>query len=318
MIRPADATALRDAARRLRAGELVAFPTETVYGLGADASNPQAVAKIFAAKGRPADHPLIVHLADAGHLPQWADVIPPAADALAARFWPGPLTLILHKREAVPDAVTGGQQSVGLRVPAHPVAQALLAAFGGGIAAPSANRYGRVSPTTAAHVAHEFGATLPLILDGGACAVGIESTIIDFTSGRAVLLRPGGVAASALAEVLGYAPAAPGVSAPRASGTLAQHYAPHTPTDLASAAQLAAFASALAPELAVWARSPAPQGFPGLWLVAPEAPEDYARELYATLRLLDTSGAKRILVQAPPATPAWEAVNDRLRRATTR
>lgn len=318
MIVVADPVAIARAAALLREAELVAFPTETVYGLGADASNPKAVAKVFALKGRPASHPLIVHLADAGQLPRWAADIPPEAQALAARFWPGPLTLILNKREEVPVAVTGGQDSVGLRVPAHPVAQALLATFGGGIAAPSANRFGRVSPTTAAHVEHEFGARLRLILDGGACAVGIESTIVDFTSGRATLLRPGGIAASTLAEVLGYAPVAPGRAAPRASGSLAQHYAPHTPTDLVSGAQLLALARSESRELAVWARSPAEAGFGGLWLQAPASPEDYARQLYATLRLLDASGASRILVEAPPATAVWEAVNDRLRRASTR
>jgi len=318
VIRPADQAAIAEAAKLLRAGQLVAFPTETVYGLGADASQPQAVARIFAAKGRPADHPLIVHLASREALPLWAAEIPADAQKLAERFWPGPLTLILKKRPAVPAAVTGGQDSVGLRVPAHPVALALLRAFGGGIAAPSANRFGRISPTTAAHVAHEFPEGLPLILDGGPCQVGIESTIVDFTSGTAVLLRPGGANLSELAAALGYAPGAPTSAAPRASGTLAQHYAPHTPADLVPAAALDALDPAASDTLAVLARREAPAHFAGLWLRAPDNAAAYATQLYAALRLMDAAGVARILVEAPPLGPDWEAVNDRLRRASTR
>ncbi len=318
MIRPADTAAVNQAAALLRAGQLVAFPTETVYGLGADASQPLAVARIFAAKGRPADHPLIVHLADLSALPNWAAQTPGDAQKLAERFWPGPLTLILQKRPEVPAAVSGGQNSVGLRVPSHPVALALLEAFGGGIAAPSANRFGRISPTTAAHVAQEFPDGLPLILDGGPCQVGIESTIVDFTSGRAVLLRPGGIALDALAAVLGYRPGAPTHASPRASGTLAQHYAPHTPTDLVQSSALDARAAELSASLAVLARREAPAHFSGLWLRAPEGAEAYAAQLYAALRLMDAAGVARILVEAPPHGPEWAAVNDRLRRASSR
>jgi tRNA threonylcarbamoyl adenosine modification protein (Sua5/YciO/YrdC/YwlC family) len=195
------------AAALLRAGELVAFPTETVYGLGADASNPGAIARIFAAKGRPADHPLIVHLPDAGQLERWAVDIPEAAHGLAAAFWPGPLTLILRRHPSVSDAITGGQDTVGLRVPNHPLALQLLREFGGGVAAPSANRFGRISPTTAAHVRDELGAAVSMILDGGPCAVGIESTILDLSAGRARILRPGMLDAAAIAAVLGYPPA---------------------------------------------------------------------------------------------------------------
>ncbi|MEK7737911.1 MAG: L-threonylcarbamoyladenylate synthase, partial [Pseudomonadota bacterium] len=191
----------------LRAGELVAFPTETVYGLGADAANPAAVAKIFAAKGRPADHPLIVHLPSAEALDAWAREVPESARKLAAAFWPGPLTLILKRQPQVPDAVTGGQDTVGLRVPDHPLALALLKAFDGGrfrgIAAPSANRYGRISPTSAAHVRAELGAAVPLVLDGGDCQVGIESTIVDLSRGTPRLLRPGAIGAADIAHVLG-------------------------------------------------------------------------------------------------------------------
>ncbi|MBP8297306.1 MAG: threonylcarbamoyl-AMP synthase, partial [Burkholderiales bacterium] len=221
-----DAVAL--AVERLRAGELVGFPTETVYGLGADAANAQAVVKLFAIKGRPANHPVIVHLASTADIDRWARRIPPAARLLIEKFAPGPLTLILPKSVHVPDVVTGGQGKVGLRFPSHKLAQRLLREFGGGIAAPSANRFGRVSPTTARHVADEFGDELPLILDGGPCDVGIESTIIDFTRGAAVLLRPGGVSTTQLAEVLGYAPLPQTAKSPRVSGGLPSHYAPKT------------------------------------------------------------------------------------------
>uniref|UniRef100_UPI002FDD1BFD L-threonylcarbamoyladenylate synthase n=1 Tax=Pelomicrobium sp. TaxID=2815319 RepID=UPI002FDD1BFD len=202
----------------LRAGGLVAFPTETVYGLGADARNPEAVGKIFAAKGRPQHHPVIVHLAEAAQLEAWAVDIPDGARRLAERFWPGPLTLILRRGPGVPDAVTGGQDTVGLRVPAHPVAQALLQAFGGGIAAPSANRFGRLSPTTAQHVEAELDGAVDLILDGGACPVGIESTIVDCAGERPTLLRPGHIGREVLEEALGVRVEAPGPGAPRAPG----------------------------------------------------------------------------------------------------
>jgi L-threonylcarbamoyladenylate synthase len=213
---------IAQAAVLLRAGEIVAFPTETVYGLGADAENPAALAKIFAAKGRPADHPLIVHLPGAEHLTRWAQDIPDSAFALANAFWPGPLTLILKRTSIVPNAVTGGQDTVGLRVPNHPVALALLRAFGSGIAAPSANRYGRISPTTAGHVRDELGDRVSLVLDGGACEVGIESTILDVSRGMPVLLRPGAITAEQIGSVCGqasgWALAPESSTAPRVSG----------------------------------------------------------------------------------------------------
>lgn len=229
------------AAEILRQGGLAAFPTETVYGLGADASNPLAVAKIFAAKGRPQDHPVIVHLADAAQIEEWASAVPDAARTLAERFWPGPLTMILKRADGVNDAVTGGQDSVGLRVPAHPVAQKLLRAFGNGVVAPSANRFGHVSPTTAAHVEAEFmgnsAANIAMILDGGPCEVGIESTIVDLSRGGCVLLRPGRISASQIEQAIGGVVESNGLrreTAPRASGMLDVHYAPNTPLHLLS------------------------------------------------------------------------------------
>lgn len=308
----------------LRAGELVAFPTETVYGLGADASNRQAVAKIFAAKGRPPDHPLIVHLAEAASLDAWAREVPEAARLLAAAFWPGPLTLILKRSIKAPDAVTGGQDTVGLRVPNHPLALALLAEFGGGIAAPSANRFGRISPTTAAHVRAELGAAVSLVLDGGPCAVGIESTIVDLSRGAPVVLRPGAITAADIAGVLGAA-MGQGMEGehqrdkPRVSGSLAAHYAPSSPLRLVAAPDLAVAARvALADgqRVAVLAHTPPPFVATGLtWHAAPAAAAGYAHELYATLRELDASGADLILVETPPEQAAWQAVSDRLQRA---
>ncbi len=321
---PATPEALAEAARLLRAGELVAFPTETVYGLGADAGNPAAVRRIFAAKGRPVTHPVIVHLPDATHLERWARRVPAGARALAEAFWPGPLTLILPRCEQVHDTVTGGQDSVGLRVPAHPVARALLAAFaaagGHGVAAPSANRFGHVSPTTALHVAEDLGGRVALIIDGGPCLVGIESTIVAFTDDTPVLLRPGGIAVEALTRVLGVTPREPGIDAPRASGTLAAHYAPHTRSRLVPPHALVAEWRQHADRderVAVLARSVGPPGdFEGAWITAPKAPEAYARLLYAALRELDHAGADALLIEAVPDDDTWRAVRDRLERAT--
>lgn len=315
------------AAALLRAGRLVAFPTETVYGLGADASNPGAVAKIFAAKGRPQDHPLIVHLPGIEMLPLWAAEIPDAAHQLAAAFWPGPLTLILKRAAGVPDCVTGGQDTVGLRIPGHPVALELLRAFAGeeggrvfsGIAAPSANRFGRISPTTAAHVRAELGEFVEAVLDGGECGVGIESTIIDLSRGHAVLLRPGQITRAQAAAALGAEVELPDAGAPRVSGALASHYAPRTPLVLVPAAELAARLAALrGKKVAVLARAEAPSGLKDVsWQEAPRAVGGYAHELYASLRRLDALGCDAILVEAPPAAPEWQGVNDRLGRASS-
>ena len=312
---PADIEA---AARLLAAGELVGFPTETVYGLGADAANPAAVRKIFALKGRPADHPLIVHIGDAPSLDAWSSDVPRAALDLARAFWPGPLTIILARAMRVPAEVTGGQETVGLRCPSHPMAQALLAAFArigsGAIAAPSANRFGHVSPTTAAHVRDEFGEALH-VLDGGACEVGLESTIIDLSRGRPVLLRPGAVTREQLSAVLGEAVQSRDADAPRASGTLAAHYAPRTPLDIVLEGELALEASRPSSLAVLAMHEPPPTACVLTWITAPADPAGYGRALYANLRKLDESVAKRIVVEAPPDEPAWEAVNDRLTRA---
>ena len=321
---PATPAALRAAARTLLDGRLVAFPTETVYGLGANADDATAVARIFAAKQRPADHPVIVHLADVSQLTAWAREVPAGATALANAFWPGPLTLILPRAARASDAITGGQDTVGLRVPSHPVARALLgefAALGGrGIAAPSANRFGHVSPTTARHVADDLGDGVDTILDGGECAVGIESTIVAFVAGVPVLLRPGGVAAGDLARVLGVEPQQAAADSPRASGTLASHYAPRTPALLVAADALRAEIAQLTDRderLAVLARTVAmPMEFEGVWHAAAHDPRGYAHGLYAALRALDAANADAILIEDVPDEPAWLAVRDRLARAT--
>jgi len=318
-------TLLAQAVAALRAGKLVGMPTETVYGLAADARNPDAVRRVFAAKGRPADHPLIVHLASAELIDAWAIDIPPVARRLAAAFWPGPLTLILKRQPGVPDAVTGGQDTIGLRVPAHPLAHLLLKEFGGGIAAPSANRFGRISPTTAAHVREELGTEVAMVLDGGECEVGIESTIVDCSRGAPVLMRPGRIDKEELARAAGEPvldPHEASGAAPRASGTLASHYAPATPVQLLEPVALYAAAEAARAQgmpIAVLARTliddaPAPGS---VWRVAPSDAVAYAHRLYASLRWLDQCGAQQILVEAPPDTSEWRAINDRLRRAAT-
>jgi len=307
------------AAALLKSGEVVAFPTETVYGLGADASNPAAVAKIYALKGRPSSHPVIVHLASVAALSDWAVEVPAAAMRLAQRFWPGPLTLVLRRAPHVPDAVTGGQETVAIRVPSHPVARALLEAFGGGIAAPSANRFGRVSATTAAHVRAEFGEAVACVLDGGECDVGIESTIVDASSARLSLLRPGGVSSSELAQALGFEVAPPGAAAPRAPGTLKAHYAPGTPLMLVDADVVLELVRSLARQgrkLAVLSFSPLQPLVHGLtWRPTSTDAGEYAHALYANLRELDAAGADMILVERPPERPEWLAVLDRLTRA---
>ena len=304
----------------LNAGELVAFPTETVYGLGADASNPAAVARIFAAKGRPTTHPLIVHLSGLAAARAWAAELPEAAMRLAEAFWPGPLTLVLPKSARVSAAVTGGQSSVALRSPAHPVARALLAAFGRGIAAPSANRYGRISPTRAADVREELGASVALVLDGGDCEVGLESTIVACLDGHVTLLRPGSVSRSQVADVVGKVDD-PGADAPRAPGRDRAHYAPGTPLSIVPPSELrAAVDAGLAAggRIAVLARGAHFGAERVSFHRMPEAPAAYGRALYAALRALDAAGAGRILVEAVPEGEAWAAVADRLARAAAR
>lgn len=304
----------------LEAGGLVAFPTETVYGLGADASNPLAVAKIFAAKGRPQDHPVIVHLPSTEMLPQWAREVPDSARKLADKFWPGPLTLILKRAAGVHDCVTGGQDTVGLRIPGHPVALELLNAYGGGVAAPSANKFGRISPTAAQHVRDELGASVDMVLDGGDCGIGIESTIVDLSRGHPVLLRPGHITPQSISAALGAAVAMPDEAAPRVSGSLESHYAPRTPLYLVDTKELPAKLAALrGNKLAVLARTEAPAGLGDVnWQMAPREPSAYARGLYASLRRLDNLGCAAILVEAPPATARWRGVTDRLRRGASK
>jgi len=300
------------AAQILRAGGLVAFPTETVYGLGADASSAEAVARLYAAKGRPADHPVIVHFATADGAFEFAREIPDEARKLAACFWPGPLTMVLKRSAKAKDFVTGGQHSVGLRVPSHPVAQALLREFDGGVAAPSANRFGSVSATTAAHVVGELD--VDVVLDGGPSEVGIESTIVDLTSG-VVLLRPGRISREEIEKLLQVKVNNPDSSSPRHSGGLERHYAPKTPALLVPPHLLDAQIAARGTAVAVLAFS-RPDERVDYWIRMPREPQAYARRLYAALRELDGARCGAILIESPPETAEWDAIRDRLSRAT--
>ncbi|MFO0867427.1 MAG: L-threonylcarbamoyladenylate synthase [Pirellulales bacterium] len=325
---PAGAGAGDEVARAvaiLRRGGLVAFPTETVYGLGADASNPTAVRRIFAAKGRPTDHPLIVHLAGVEQLDEWAESIPAFVWQLARRFWPGPLTLILRRRPRVPDEVTGGLDTVGLRVPRHPLALELLRTFAGGLAAPSANRFGRVSPTCAEHVRAELGDRVDLILDGGPCAVGVESTILDVSGAAPAILRPGGVTREQLEEVLGDALVSPASDAPRAPGRLASHYAPQARVelvrrgDMLTRARTAAELGLRVALLVAGSRFVVPAGERWgeriEWVELPEDLAARARELYRALRSIDDARCDLALIELPDEAGLGAAVADRLRKA---
>ena len=302
---------VRRAAEILRAGGLVAFPTETVYGLGADASSEKAVARLYAVKGRPADHPVIVHFASPEQAFQWGTANEQAR-ALAKAFWPGPLTLILKASDKAKPFVTGGQPSVGVRVPSHPIARQLLKAFGGGIAAPSANRFGRVSPTTAAHVREDLGEDVDLVLDGGPTEVGIESTIVDVSGDSAVLLRPGRISKAEIEKILPLNEKT--AASPRHSGGLERHYAPRTPARLVPTHVLDREISKLKDRVAVLAFS-RPDERVDFWLRMPRDPAGYAQKLYAALRELDGAGCELILVEAPPEGAEWAAVRDRLERA---
>lgn len=303
----------------LRGGGLVAFPTETVYGLGADARNPEAVARIFSVKGRPADHPLIVHMADASRLTEWAQNIPKAAWRLAEAFWPGPLTLVLPRLASVPDAVTGGLNTVALRVPGHPLALALLAAFGGGIAAPSANRYGRVSPTSAEHVREELGDTVDLVLDGGPCPIGIESTIMDLSSTTARILRPGAVTERALRRVLGTPVMSTRVGEVRCPGRKPSHYAPRARVVLASrddAKQRVEEWRKRGQRVGILTpRRPAALPENVTWLRLTGDIREQAREFYHRLRQADHMGLQVLVAVMPPDVGLGHALRDRLRRA---
>ncbi len=336
LLAASDSRSVAEAAEQLAAGDLVAFPTETVYGLGARADDDAAVAKIFAAKGRPSEHPLIVHVADAAHACAFAAEWPQLAERLAAAFWPGPLTLIVPRREGIAAAAAGGQNTIGLRCPAHPLAHALLvqcAARGvPGVAAPSANRFGRISPTTAAHVVQEFGDTVT-VLDGGACDVGIESAIVDCSRGTPVLLRPGALTREALQAAAGIALLDADADAPRASGTLEAHYAPRATLRLMPSAALAdalaiwcdaraaapRSAARSRPTLAVYSRTVRlPSGSGDLGLVMrsmPTGARAAAFELFAVLREFDALGVGLIWVEQPPPGSEWDGVRDRLQRA---
>ena len=304
---------VRRAAEILRAGGLVAFPTETVYGLGADASSAAAMASLYRVKGRPADHPVIVHLDSLERALAWARDVPQEARILAERFWPGPLTLILKRSDKAKDFVTGGQPSVGIRVPSHPIAQELLKEFRGGVAAPSANRFGHVSPTTAQHVRDDLGADVDLVLEGGASEVGIESTIVDVSGGGVVVLRPGRISLEDI-EKLGIKVQQRTAASPRHSGGLERHYSPRTPARLVPTHLLDKEIAQRGDKVAVLAFS-RPDERVDFWLRMPREPQGYAQRLYAALRELDGTGCELILVEAPPGTPDWAAVRDRLVRA---
>lgn len=318
----ADPHALAAAAAELAAGQLVAFATETVYGLGARADDDAAVARIYAAKGRPAGHPLIVHLADAEAAAAYSAAPGAAAQLLMTAFWPGPLTLIVPRRPDRGRAAAGGQDSIGLRVPAHPVALALLQAAARlgvtGVAAPSANRFGRVSPTSALHVAQEFGPAL-IVLDGGRCAIGIESTIVDCTRARPALLRPGQLGRAAIEAVLGLALAEPGADAPRASGTLASHYAPRARVELLDGValrhRLQAAPDPAAGSVGVYSRLAPPVGSGWIHQAMAADAASVAHDLFAVLREFDEAGVAAIWVERPPPGPEWDGVRDRLQRA---
>ena len=323
-----DESAVREAARVLLAGGLVAIPTETVYGLAADADNREAVLATFAVKGRPTNHPLIVHVKSAEALPFWAKDIPQSAWLLAEKFWPGPLTMVLPRSERCGTFVTGGQDTVAIRCPAHPWVQRLLAEISGptmkGFTAPSCNTFGRISPTCAEHVLADLGVKpagkLDYVLDGGRCEVGVESTILDLSGGRPQILRHGAVTREMLEEALGVPVPDAGDAAPRVPGTLKSHYAPATRLELVPREAFAARVRALSHiKLAVMASEECLAGLPGNVVLALKAPKEaapYASFLYEALHELDGAQAGRILVERPPQGAAWAAVNDRLGRAS--
>lgn len=323
MLLPGDDDAsVERAAAALAAGELVAFPTETVYGLGARADSDAAVAAVFALKGRPNDHPLIVHVAEPSDADRFARELNDAARRLIESFWPGPLTIVVRREPDMAAAAAGGQDTIGLRCPAHPVARALLEAARRqgvpGVAAPSANRFGRISPTRAAHVVDEFGDSL-LVLDGGDCAVGIESSIVDCSGEVPVLLRPGQIPRQRIEAVIGVALAAPHAGSPRAPGSLESHYAPRAQLRLMPAGMLNTALQMLGGsplKLAVYSRTVRlPLRSTVKRRAMPDDPDEAAHELFATLRELDAEGPDLIWVEEPPPTPAWDGVRDRLSRA---
>jgi len=309
---------IKQAAAILRAGRLVAFPTETVYGLGADANNAEAVRRIFQAKERPYHHPLIVHIGDPAQVSQWARAIPVQAHTLMQTYWPGPLTIIFKKQPHVLDIVTGGQDTIGLRIPHHPIALALLNEFGSGIAAPSANKFTHISPTTAADVQAELGNEVDCILDGGSCEVGLESTIIDMSTDQPTILRPGMISQDALAAILDCSPTAASTSTQRAPGMHHLHYAPSTQAVLVEKKNLAAaIQSSALPVACMMIGDDHGAVREGVHIVnMPADAVSYAHDLYHTLRLLDNQKFKQIIIEAVPAGLEWEAIRDRLKKAT--
>jgi len=315
----ADESVIVEAALLLKQGRLVALPTETVYGLGADASNPEAVKQIFSAKGRPENHPLIVHIGSVEQIHDWAVNVPDVALQLANLFWPGPLTLIFKKRPEVPMAVTGGQDTIALRIPNNPVALSLLKDFGGGIAAPSANRFKHISPTSAKHVLEELGSAVDLILDGGPCLLGVESTILDLSGEHYRLLRPGHISVSELEAVLKTKLSIGNGSGVRTSGMMAVHYAPLTPAYLCASEGFPETLDKLAKMIktvGILAYKYQPSSKQEHVIDMPEQSAEYAQSLYAALRELDQLKLDIILVEQPPETESWRAINDRLGKAT--
>ncbi|EKD71391.1 MAG: hypothetical protein ACD_46C00194G0005 [uncultured bacterium] len=307
----------------LRAGGLVAFPTETVYGLGADATNEAAVAKIFAAKNRPKNHPLIVHLASLEQVFDWAFDVSPQAKKLAKSFWPGPLTMIFKKKNHVLDALTGGQNTIGLRIPRHPIAQQLLQQFGGGIAAPSANQFTHLSPTTAEDVREELGQKVDLILDGGVCDVGVESTIIDMTNTeKPRILRPGMINKTMLEAVLHEPILTQNNTEIRAPGTHHLHYAPTTKTELIAPEDIQKWVSEREKNslpMVILTRQKqliSVKNKPIAFIVMPSSATQYAHDLYHTLRCLDHQQYERIIIEMVPETAEWDAIRDRLNKAS--
>lgn len=314
---------LQLALSHLRNGDIVAFPTETVYGLGADAKNPLAIQKVFLAKDRPADHPLIVHIASVDQLSAWAKDIPPIAYSLAQNFWPGPLTMILRKQAEVSPLITGGQDTVGIRIPNHPLTLELLAQFGSGLVGPSANKYGRVSPTSAQHVADDLNNEVAAILDGGACSIGIESTIISLVDDKAVIMRQGDITAQQLAVVLGYTPAVNKSqdNIIRSSGSHESHYAPLTPVYLLSKDELISACkeyTAQQQKVSVLSFSDKPSdlAIDLYWQTIQRDPKSYAHNLYANLRAHDQLHNSAILIEQVAHDLEWAAITDRLVRAS--
>jgi L-threonylcarbamoyladenylate synthase len=304
---------IEQAVQLLKSGELVAFPTETVYGLGADAKNPEAIKKIFEVKGRPSNHPIILHIYNESELEEWVVSIPDIARKLMKHFWPGALTLIFEAKENVSPLITGNQKTIGIRMPSHPVARELLKAFGSGLVAPSANKFGKVSPTKAKHVKEELGDEIKLILEGGDCALGIESTIIDVTRIPPRLLRPGPLDVDQVKKISGVTIIYSNKNIPRVSGSLPSHYAPKTPVKLFDYNKI----KFQDKNIGVMSFRDQPENFTNIiWLKMPINPTLYAKQLYANLRKLDKNNLDTIWVEVPPKEVVWGAILDRLKRAS--